>query len=569
MPSPISLTVTPGYTFPVSSSRIGATELNLAANPTVELEANGGITSEFLDMEEVASAVGDAATRNYLQKGSFAYEDWQLGTGLLVPAGGSGSNAQSWYARPTGGPVTVLRVEDSPGNKSTWGAELQAGTGLTSLDYYTWIPPAVGGSFRAGDVVFSVWVKNLTLSAINMRLFCDVAGNTNEINTLANQVLGDLVSVPSNTWTRLELTADAATLLLQNGSGWGVRTTALTTAGNAIRVAEAQFEALATATAFTRPGPPPASLAFLRPLTDTERVLGGQVVVQLGTGELRLLPNPPLSLAKPVLSFDRANAIPQWIESGGFIEIYQHTGGDQRLTVPAGLSITGMEIYCWGAGAAVEDNRPGGVGGYAYAEFPCTAGDQFTLVVGGAGTYGTGVGAPYGFGGAGNEVGCGGGGLSGLFSGTGPVLASDAARALLIAGGGGGCAYNNYVPGSATSAGGNGGDTDPAFAGGAASMQGASGSSGFNGGGGGYAGGLGSVGFAARGGTSFRKTSGGAGTSPTPTPNATAGGLEFTARSTPVASGQQLIVPGSTNQYYQDQAGLHGKNGLIVIKWVI
>ncbi len=570
MADPVSLTVTPGYTFPVSSSRIGATELNLAANPTVELEANGSLTSEFLDMVEVASAVGDAATRNYLQKGSFAYEDWQVGAGSVVAAGGNASNAQSWFARPTGGTVNVLRVEDSPGNKSTWGAELQAGTGLTSLDYYTWIPPAVGGSFRAGDVVFSVWVKNLTLTAINVRLFCDVAANTNEKPTLANAILGDLTSIPSNVWTRLELTADAATLLLQKGSGWGIRTTALTTATDAIRIAEAQFEALDTATEYTRPGPPPASLAFVPLLTDSERVLGGQIVLQLGTGELRLLPNPPLSLAAPILSFDRANAIPQWIDNGGFIEIYSHTGADQILTVPAGLSITGMEVYCWGAGAANKYNRPGGVGAFAQGDFPCTAGDKFTLVVGGAGTFGAGSATPYGFGSPGTDRICGGGGLSGLFSGITPVVDTDTARALLVAGGGGGVAYDETVPAGSGTAGGNGGDTDTAWAGGQANMRGITGviPGGTNGGGGGYAGGN-NNGQAGKAGTSTRKTAGAAGTSPYPPPNSTAGSLEFTARSTPVTNGQQLIVPGSTNEYYQDQAGLHGRHGLIVIKWVV
>ena len=557
MPSdPVSLTVTAGYLFPTSSSRIGATELNLAANPVVKLEANGALGPDFLNMTAVAEATGDAATRNYLQKGNFAYEDWQNGNGLSVPAGATSSNAQGWYARPTGGPVTVLRAEDSPGTNSTWSAELQAGASVTGLDYYTWIPPAVGSGFRAGNVTFSLYVRNLTPAPLNCRLFCDVASNTNERGTLINQVLGTLTAIPATGWTRLTLTVNASTLSLQKGSGWGLRTEALTTAGAAIRIGEAQFEAAATATTYTRPVPPAASLAFLSRLTDAERVLGAEVVVQLTNGELRLLPSPPTSIFAPVLGFDRASGIPVWIDSKGFIEVYQYTGVDQYLTVPA--SVTGMEVYCWGGGGTIKDNKPSGVGGFAYGTFPVLPGQTFTLMVGGAGNYGP-TGA-YGFGGIMDgyvgELNLGGG-LSGLFSGTSTVLETDAARALLVAGGGG-TADGNGV------AGGNGGDTDANWAGGQTTMRGIAGNRlSHHSGGGGYAGGGRNL-ATGKGGTSYRRIGGAY-----PNTGSSTGTLEFTARTSPVVAGQQLIVPGSTNPKYQNQAGLHGRNGLIVVKWIV
>lgn len=553
--SPVSLTVTPGYVFPTSSSRIGATELNAGANPTVQLLANGALGPDFLDMTAVAEATGDAATRNYLQKGSFAYEDWQLGTGITVPAAGNASNAQGWYARPTGGPVTVLRAEDSPGNASTWSAELQAGTALTSLDYYTWIPPAVGSGFRAGNVTFSLWVKNLTIAAINCRLICDVATNTNEKGTLTNQVLGTLTSIPVNTWTRLTLTVNAATVLLQKGSGWGLRTTALTTAGNAIRIAEAQFENTAAATTYSRPAPPPASLAFLSRLTDAERVLGFDMTVQLANGELRLFPPPPPGILKPILAWNKTLGIPEWIDSDDGLVYFNYTGSDQLLTVPSDLgTITAMQVYCWGGGGCNSFDRPGGVGGYSWGQVPVSNGQTFTLMVGAGGYYG----APYtprnyGFGGSG-----GAGGLSGLFSGTGPVLITDSARALLIAGGGGVSAYS--AGSGPMAAGGNG--NDPGSSGAEANFGGAIDGTGLGTpGGGGYAGG-GYLSLAGKGGTGHRRTSGTA-------PLFTTGAVEYTARTTPVTVGQQLIVPGSTSPYYQNQAGLHGKPGLIVIKWIV
>jgi hypothetical protein len=45
--------------------------------------------------------------------------------------------------------------------------------------------------------------------------------------------------------------------------------------------------------------------------------------------------------------------------------------------------------------------------------------------------------------------------------------------------------------------------------------------------------------------------------------------LEYTARTTPVSAGQRLIVPGSTNPNYLNQAGQTGANGLLVVKWLI
>ena len=420
MPDNIVLSVTPGLVAN-SSTALDAAAINLIANPQVELVPNGGIGPEFLDMEAVAEATGDAATRNYLQRGTFAYEDWQNGSGQVVPANGTATNAQGWFCRTTGGPITVRRVEAAPSTTSTWSAELEAGTGNTGVDFYAWVPPAIGGSFRSGDVCFSLWVYNNTGSDKNVRLFCAVAGTTDDKNTLGlalappvGPTLGDVTVLPSGEWTRLHLTIDAATVNLERGSAWGIRCLDLTSPGLSLRVAEAQFEARSSPTTFVRPGPPPSSLAYLPFINEAEKAFGADLVLQLGDGNLRRLPPPPASLILPALGYNRGTGLPEWIDRDDGIQVVSHTGADQRITVPAGK--TTMEVHCWGAGAAIEDNRPGGVGGYAYATFTVAGGQEFTAVVGGAGTYGPGAGIPYGFGGGGNDVGCGGGGLTGSSS---------------------------------------------------------------------------------------------------------------------------------------------------------
>jgi hypothetical protein len=101
------------------------------------------------------------------------------------------------------------------------------------------------------------------------------------------------------------------------------------------------------------------------------------------------------------------------------------------------------------------------------------------------------TGTVYGFGGSSKAItwGSDGGGLSGLFSGTGSVSATDSARALLVAGGGG-AGELNASP-FKMSRGGQGGDS---YSGGLPSMAGGNSTSRYGGaGGGGYAGGAADV----------------------------------------------------------------------------
>ena len=186
------------------------------------------------------------------------------------------------------------------------------------------------------------------------------------------------------------------------------------------------------------------------------------------------------------------------VQAGWACTTYSFTGADQDFVVPAGASF--VRIKAWGAGAYA--TAPGG---FAEAVFKATGdfapGAELKVVVGQAGPYHqvntngnwiTNPPAPYGFGGDpsdGNKTWTSvytlgaGGGLSGIFTGNGPVLHTDRARARLIAGGAGGIANSNSN--ASTSGGGHGGD--PVYAGGMSTMRGAEFTGG--GGGGGYEGG--------------------------------------------------------------------------------
>lgn len=227
--------------------------------------------------------------------------------------------------------------------------------------------------------------------------------------------------------------------------------------------------------------------------------------------------------------------------------------GYQTFTVPAGAVKISAEM--WGAGGhgdgAESEPYPvdgrGGVGGYtSFEDLAVTPGEQFTIVVGQNLALGTaGV---WGFGGvnspdAHNHS---GGGLSGIFTGSGTVVPTDQARAIAIAGGGGaGGADGN---GTGLSRGGNGNDPQ---AGGMPTMQGFNATNdrvyGKGGGGGGYSG----------GGTIYRNGWGGSGyVKPTVVSNPQVLYADYFA----------VLPPGTTSAKYADSAGQPDRNGLVVIR---
>ena len=153
--------------------------------------------------------------------------------------------------------------------------------------------------------------------------------------------------------------------------------------------------------------------------------------------------------------------------------VFSYTGSDQQFTIPSDIDTSkGVLVEAWGAGGGGSGlyygDPSGGAGGYSKATLTTpTSGEALKIVVGQGGLirdqsikYGGG-----GPGGEGAQIGSSGGGYSGIFTGTTP---------LIISGGGGGVS-----PGSATSgtAGGGGGANQN---GGQAGTAGAAGRGGTN-----------------------------------------------------------------------------------------
>lgn len=288
-------------------------------------------------------------------------------------------------------------------------------------------------------------------------------------------------------------------------------------------------------------------------LTPAEMATGPKILVQLPDKSFRRLSDPPSAMQTALLAYDFVTGGYKWTDSSSNTIAFEYTGSDQDLVIPPGY--TQVTFFAWGAGGSDDgvNGSPsqrvyGGVGAYAWGTFTVTPGQAFKVMVGqGASVVNS---TPtYGFGGAGQNPNVAGqragGGLSGVFSGSGAIVATDTARAQVIAGGGG-CGGRTDTGGNRTE-GGNGGD--PGSAGGSGTMAGANAtggaSSGTGGGGGGYAGGTG-LGLAGKGGTSFLDSA------------ATAGALGYAIR-------PSKAVPGASTGEYQAGAGQPQANGFVFV----
>lgn len=125
-------------------------------------------------------------------------------------------------------------------------------------------------------------------------------------------------------------------------------------------------------------------------------------------------------------------------------QVFTYTGNTQTFTVPAG--VTSLQIKAWGAGGggsnAFNDGGSGGSGAFITATLQVSAGEQYTVQVGGGGKSGPGIKAGgYAGGGSGGRQSGSGGGYSAIFLGN-----TIGTNTRVVAGGGGGAykSINTY-----------------------------------------------------------------------------------------------------------------------------
>lgn len=217
--------------------------------------------------------------------------------------------------------------------------------------------------------------------------------------------------------------------------------------------------------------------------------IDGNVITAIGGGVATITASQAASGHYTSASITAGLTVTAAACSGGK-QVFEATGGDQFVTVPAGCSIA--TVKAWGAGGGTGNNSlSAGGGGFAQRNIGTTPGETILVVVGKGGTSALSP-ASYGYGGKGGvsgNVGANGGGLSGVFRGT-----ASRANALVIAGGGGGAstyAGGGAGGGSAGQSGGYGAAGGTQSAGGAVELTGDSNATDayYGGGGGGYFGG--------------------------------------------------------------------------------
>jgi len=554
----VRLKTTPQITFSDTDQPIGAAELNRAAAPLVEIEENGGIKAVHLDIADLVTALGDQLRgQSYLRRRAFWRTDWINATadGISCAAGVATENALDWWAKFTGAAGKYAMIQDAPDTKSDYAAQLVGAASITSTDFMVWVPGDICAQLRGENLVFSIYVKNLTAATAGVIPFVLASDSFDNQTTVVEVFTGASQNILANVWTRVQFTINAASYsTFKLGAFFGLRTTALNSNVKSMHFAQAQLEVGTTATPFVRqllPAIPKEDDSLIKDFgaEETDRqAVWEMMLVRKGSNEMRRLLNPQ-TFIKPRLG--NTKSYPEWKEDGSNKLVFHYTGADQLLTVPA--NVTSMTVKCWGAGGA--DDLPGhpvvlkgGVGAYAKATFTVTPGDQFMVVVGQGvhGKYGV---RPYGFAGAGSTDfhQLNGGGLSGIFTGNTPVLATDASRARLIAGGGGAAGQSGN--GSNGVQGGNGNDTASGRAGGGADFNGSNGTpgqfAGQGGGGGGYNGGI-ALGLGGKGGTNFN--------------HASASSVVHDQAAHP-----STTVPQNTDPDYQNEAGQPGKPGLVVV----
>jgi len=250
-------------------------------------------------------------------------------------------------------------------------------------------------------------------------------------------------------------------------------------------------------------------------------------------------------------------------------------------TVSPGSAVTGVFIYCWGAGGSdFGSTDKGGTGGFAGGYYAVAGGTVLAMVVGRVGQA-TSPSIAYGGGGASaNGSGKGGGGFSGVFlSNAGGIVQSNA---IVIAGGGGACGqssasggYGGYTSGGTTT------NWSPACTGGSqtnggigtgqngSALQGGNGQGTYgNGGGGGWYGGGANTDAGAW-------TPGGGGSSYIGNINSATGGVGLTSGAVTSngmtysnAGSPNPLLPGGTTSAFYPFGSLLGQNnqsGLVVI----
>ncbi len=252
----LSLTVTPGTTF-TDTAAIVAADLNLAANPAVELE-EASIQPEHIDTDALVAEIGDSLrAENYCPWGTFHEEQFVISGTVSAVAGTRTPVHPGWYVLPAGAAVNVAasaRSASSESNESgRCGLKVFGDSSLTSVAAGTYLPPSLAQMLYSGNMTFSAYVYNGTGTTFTPALEIYTGATAgDEGNVSLVSTVSASGSCASGQWTRVEFDFDASAVTnFAKGAHLRVKVTKdtgiLDSGSDYFIVADAQIDAGVTA----------------------------------------------------------------------------------------------------------------------------------------------------------------------------------------------------------------------------------------------------------------------------------------------------------------------------------
>lgn len=210
----LELTVEAGQVF-TDGGLITATELNNAANPTVEIE-DGTITSEQLDLDEVVAAISPSLSgANALVWGSFQEDRFSISGTVSAADGVRQPVHPGWYVLADGAAVNVAAAARSSSSESNeagrCGVKVFGDSSLTAVSVGTYAPPGLAQLLYSGNMTFSCYIYNGTGTTFtpSLELYAGAtAGDEGSVSLVAT-VSAD-GSCAAGQWTRVQFDFDAS-----------------------------------------------------------------------------------------------------------------------------------------------------------------------------------------------------------------------------------------------------------------------------------------------------------------------------------------------------------------------
>lgn len=203
-----SCTVIPGIDW--SAQGVDYANLNLAANPIVQVDAES-ITDRELNLAGLVSKLGDRlVSKNYLLNGNFDLPFWDDGLAPLTSGTGVKTTlARYWWVKQTGGTLTYEPNTTSPATPSYYSLKFTGAAGVGDVDFGQDMPAWISRTARR-YVVISAYILNNTGAIITPQVRISTADVVDDFSavTFRTSAAMQAVSASASAWQRVYVAID-------------------------------------------------------------------------------------------------------------------------------------------------------------------------------------------------------------------------------------------------------------------------------------------------------------------------------------------------------------------------